>query len=166
MNSKSEWGGFKMPRLTVEPSEHEKLKIAAAENEKAKIEAEALTKFRDKNINFVPNRLVHCRKREEATTTKMHDSAASNAKKLKDDDKCDVTDRALSYTSARGVWNPDPSRFLQKKSKKQAKSQSTPTRNSRLLNWLNDAKTSTPAKVETVCDKTFVIESAQDGPTV
>ena len=62
LNSKSEWGGFKIARLTVDPPEWEKKKLSADQTKREKVENEALLQF--KEVNATSNKKVdsNCRK--------------------------------------------------------------------------------------------------------
>ena len=70
MNSKTEWGGFKIARLSVEPAEWEKRKQDALELEKAKAEGEALLQFKELNLNNQFNCISRKRKMPPANQEK------------------------------------------------------------------------------------------------
>ena len=64
MNSKSEWGGFKLNRLAVEISEYERLKDIAADEAATKAEGETIESLKNRVQNLGTNVSSSCRKRK------------------------------------------------------------------------------------------------------
>ena len=177
MNSKAEFGGYQITRLTIEPTDRERKKRFLEDELSKKVENEVLIQFKESNIDAKFN-CLDSRKRKGAN--EMNSTAAEVSKKLKSGPELvksaqssrsvcrsvsqevssDVSNEApVSHPvvrTAHGVWNSDPKRFLKKntnngtKPKVKCSVKSTPERS--VLKWLKSAKTSTPVRAEHVCD--------------
>ena len=144
MNSRAEWGGYKIPRLTVEKSDWEtrsdiekkeysvKGEMSEMLNLKNRVVAYAQRAGSDINVNF------SCRKRMASGSSKINESAEAGTH-----DQTDQTaqpnkkTKFTGITTGDGVWDPKLSKFASKIGKKPAAS--TPNKP------LNTATTSTPA---------------------
>ena len=173
LNSKSEWGGFKIARLTVDPPEWEKKKLSADQTKREKVENEALLQFKEVKLNATSNKKgdSNCRKRPQEMAEIPKTATGAVPKRAKSDQA--VTGQAdssasqgmlktmpLKLVSTRhGVW--DPKKVKITKSKKPPAARSDSAEAVKLKKWLNrgSVKTSTPVKHSNVCEETFVVSS-------
>ena len=176
MNSKSEWGGFKITRLTVEPPEWQKKKITAAECKREKVENEALLQFKESKLNCPNSKDYACRdyrkRKVEMSSLQCNQVSQPGAKckrvdsEPKTEPKNSNVSLAMLKTSTptmvstkNGKWQPRNSKPKKVKVPKVSKGDSVS--GAKLRGWLKvgPSKTSTPVKPAKICDETFVIDA-------
>ena len=126
--------------------------------------------FRELNLDLKPTNVFDSRKRKGSSEMNSDSNTASKRPKPEVEvcaelSNCDAKSSTRPIVSSlHGVWNPNPEKFL----KKSAKDKSKPgldtkkvkcSSKTRLLKWLDNARTSTPVRAGPVCDKTFTVKS-------
>ena len=135
LNSKSEWGGFRIARLTVDPPEWQRKKLLADQSKRDRVETEALLQFKDIKLGTTNNKKFDpcCRKRSQEMAEISEKLTGAVPKRAKNEllekgpessESAEVPQGMMRtkpmklVSSKHGVW--DPKKTKSTKSKKKA----------------------------------------------